>query len=444
MSLRILQPSSFVFCPLSFVLPIYLKTSYLKMGKLCLPTVMGFGILFAMEKRVKAIANPFRYGQAVSGAQYYDRDAVGESLYRAIAGGASNVVLYAPRRYGKTSLVKKIISRWSEDGFTCLYFDMMKIDSAERFCEKYAAAVYAAENGAEKALRSLGALLSRMRPKFTIGDDGTPGVELDFANRKFSESDLEDVLDLPEKIAGGKRSFVVVFDEFQEIAGMSQSIPMEGGGRGCIQHQKSVRYVLLGSRTHLLKRMFSERSRPFYDSAKMLHLEKPPIDESYEFVKNRFASAGMKIDGGEVEKVLEISQNMRYYVQALCSEIFETALSCGDSEVRKEYVGLAMESLMAMKREQYETVVGSLSGAQRNVLSALAAQPTARFDAKYRRTYGIGPSSTVHGALEKLVDKGYVEKSVNEYYVGDPFFARYLTSSPYEITSGMSSKRAGK
>ena len=43
MSLRILQPSSFVFCPLSFVLPIYQETSYLKMGKLHLPTVMGFG-----------------------------------------------------------------------------------------------------------------------------------------------------------------------------------------------------------------------------------------------------------------------------------------------------------------------------------------------------------------------------------------------------------------
>ena len=37
-----LPAQSFVFCPLSFVLPIYLKTSYLKMGKLHLPTVMGF------------------------------------------------------------------------------------------------------------------------------------------------------------------------------------------------------------------------------------------------------------------------------------------------------------------------------------------------------------------------------------------------------------------
>ena len=41
MSLRMLQPSSFVFCPLSFAI-IYLKTSYLKMGKMHLPTVMRF------------------------------------------------------------------------------------------------------------------------------------------------------------------------------------------------------------------------------------------------------------------------------------------------------------------------------------------------------------------------------------------------------------------
>ena len=65
---------------------------------------------------MKVNANPFRYGRAVSGEQYYDRRAVGESLYRAIAGGASNVVLYAPRRYGKTSLVKNVIGRWRTDG----------------------------------------------------------------------------------------------------------------------------------------------------------------------------------------------------------------------------------------------------------------------------------------------------------------------------------------
>ncbi|MBQ6139739.1 MAG: hypothetical protein IJI54_00500 [Kiritimatiellae bacterium] len=385
---------------------------------------------------MKAILNPFRYGRAVSGDQYYDRLAVGESLYRTIAGGAANVVLYAPRRYGKTSLVKNVIDKWSEDGFTCLYFDMMKMDSVERFCEKYAAAVYAAEKGVDRVVRTFGELLSRLRPKFTVGEDGSPSIELDVASRKFTPSDLEDILNLPEKVAKGKRTFVVVFDEFQEIAGLSQSLPMEGVFRGCIQHHESVRYVFLGSKTHLLKRMFSEHSRPFYNSARIMHLEKPPEDESRKFVTDRFSSAGVRIGAEEVDKVLSLSQNIPYFIQALSSEVFESVIARGGRSVRPDDILAAADSLTEMKREQYETVVGELSSAQRSLLSALAASPTNRFDEAYRRKYGIGPSSTVHGALEKLVDKGHVEKTAHGYFVGDPFFARYLTALPYEIVTG--------
>jgi len=385
---------------------------------------------------MKAILNPFRYGRAVSGDQYYDRLAVGESLYRTIAGGAANVVLYAPRRYGKTSLVKNVIDKWSEDGFTCLYFDMMKMDSVERFCEKYAAAVYAAEKGVDRVVRTFGELLSRLRPKFMVGEDGSPSIELDVASRKFTPSDLEDILNLPEKVAKGKRTFVVVFDEFQEIAGLSQSLPMEGVFRGCIQHHESVRYVFLGSKTHLLKRMFSEHSRPFYNSARIMHLEKPPEDESRKFVTDRFSSAGVRIGAEEVDKVLSLSQNIPYFIQALSSEVFESVIARGGRSVRPDDILAAADSLTEMKREQYETVVGELSSAQRSLLSALAASPTNRFDEAYRRKYGIGPSSTVHGALEKLVDKGHVEKTAHGYFMGDPFFARYLTALPYEIVTG--------
>lgn len=385
---------------------------------------------------MKVILNPFRYGRAVSGDQYYDRLAVGESLYRTIAGGAANVVLYAPRRYGKTSLVKNVIDKWSEDGFTCLYFDMMKMDSVERFCENYAAAVYAAEKGVDRVVRTFGELLSRLRPKFTVGEDGSPSIELDVASRKFTPSDLEDILNLPEKVAKGKRTFVVVFDEFQEIAGLSQSLPMEGVFRGCIQHHESVRYVFLGSKTHLLKRMFSEHSRPFYNSARIMHLEKPPEDESRKFVTDRFSSAGVRIGAEEVDKVLSLSQNIPYFIQALSSEVFESVIARGGRSVRPDDILAAADSLTEMKREQYETVVGELSSAQRSLLSALAASPTNRFDEAYRRKCGIGPSSTVHGALEKLVDKGHVEKTAHGYFVGDPFFARYLTALPYEIVTG--------
>ena len=49
------------------------------------------------------MANPFRYGLEVTGKQFYDRTEIAEKLHRRLADGAGNVVMYAPRRYGKTS-----------------------------------------------------------------------------------------------------------------------------------------------------------------------------------------------------------------------------------------------------------------------------------------------------------------------------------------------------
>ncbi len=53
--------------------------------------------------------NPFKFGSIVSGDYFYNRE---EDLLRIkqILSGGNNVTLYAPRRYGKSSLVKKALS----------------------------------------------------------------------------------------------------------------------------------------------------------------------------------------------------------------------------------------------------------------------------------------------------------------------------------------------
>ena len=50
--------------------------------------------------------NPFTYGTVATGESFYDRDKECEHIVKTLAGG-NNIVLYAPRRFGKTSLVIK-------------------------------------------------------------------------------------------------------------------------------------------------------------------------------------------------------------------------------------------------------------------------------------------------------------------------------------------------
>ena len=78
------------------------------------------------------MVNPFKFGKEVSGYQFYDRHDVCEKLYRLLKSGTSNIVLYAPRRYGKTSLVLKVLERFNLESVPSIYFDVSRSTSLFR------------------------------------------------------------------------------------------------------------------------------------------------------------------------------------------------------------------------------------------------------------------------------------------------------------------------
>lgn len=385
-----------------------------------------------MKNNGNFTANPFVYGKEVDGEYFYDRKDDFASLVATLAGGSSNVVLYAPRRYGKTSLAKKALDELSKRGFRCIYFDMMRVESVRKFCAAYASSAYALESGTVRAMRTVSKLLSSLRPKFTIGDDGTPAIELDFASADCATT-VESALDLVERLSSERSPVVVAFDEFQEIATLSPDLPMEGIFRSCIQRHKHVRYLFLGSKTHLVKRMFGDRSRPFYNSAAIQRLAIPALGESAAFIRERFTSVGMKIDDEAVQGVLKASGGIPYYVQAVSSLSFDEAVAVGSRVVSPQIVKTAVSKLVASKADLYETALQSLSSAQRTLLSALAKEPCGRFDGNYRARHGVGSSSGLHSSLEVLLAKGLVEASQGKYALGDPIFALYLFSTPYQL-----------
>ena len=237
------------------------------------------------------ISNPFKFGKEVSGDQFYDREDAFGKLYRKLAGGSCNVVMYAPRRYGKTSLVKKVFARLEGEGIPTVSIDLNKVANIEKFCEQYALALCRLAGKGQAIANRISTYLSHLNPTFSFGGEAVLSVKLGYG-AKMNESSVSSVLDLAEKIAaevvGGP--VAVAFDEFQEIERLSPDLPLEGIFRSCIQAHQDVRYVFLGSKTHMLKRMFGEKSRPFYKSAATMRLEKPPEDESRAFVRNRFAS----------------------------------------------------------------------------------------------------------------------------------------------------------
>ena len=112
--------------------------------------------------------NPFYLGKEVSGDFFYDRERAAEDLYRYVTGGISTVI-YAPRRYGKTSLVKRVAARAEvEAGMRGVYLDLMKVESVEKFCSLYAREVLKHLGPIEKALNGLKTILGGLRPNISM------------------------------------------------------------------------------------------------------------------------------------------------------------------------------------------------------------------------------------------------------------------------------------
>jgi len=383
--------------------------------------------------------NPFKFGKEVGGYQFYDRVEDARRLRQKMVDGSSNVVLFAPRRYGKTSLVQKVLQQLAvEDGIKSLCFDLTKTPTVELLCQGYANAVYRALQGRGDWTQSFMRYLALWNPSLSVDVAGVATFKLNAnVNLGILTESITSVLDLPERIAEeqGGVPFVVAFDEFQEIADISSEFPLEKIFRSCIQAHKNVRYVFLGSRTHLMKRMFGDATRPFYNSASTMPLAKPPEEESREFLISRFRDAGIEIGNDQVEAILRISQNVPYYLQELASGVFEQVAEGSRSVVTEDDVVAAVDDIVGRNAELYDVRVGTFSLAKYMLVRALAEEPTATFDEDYRLRHGLSVSSTVHTALKELVEAGVVTdgSQTKTYSLSDPFLGRYLVQSPGKV-----------
>ena len=118
----------------------------------------------------------------------------------------------------------------SGKGVICIYINMMDVASLADFITGYSKIVALKVAPVASTLKRLAGMFGRVRPVLSIGDDGKPEVSLSFASSKPGAAELRDALELPEKIRTKGSRMLIVFDEFQEVAGLgffriSQSFP---------------------------------------------------------------------------------------------------------------------------------------------------------------------------------------------------------------------------
>ncbi|MDL1973936.1 MAG: ATP-binding protein [Deltaproteobacteria bacterium] len=368
--------------------------------------------------------NPFVYGETVSGDNFCDRAREIKELVADIKNG-QNVIIFSPRRYGKTSLIKQALRKVKAQGILTFYIDLYPAISKRKFIEIYAGAISAGiPGGVRQVVKRIKEYLPRIIPKVVM-DDQAFHLEFEFDRTGSISPNIDDLLCAVNKEADRQnKSGVVVLDEFQEIANFDDD-EIERKMRSVFQNHRNVSYIFMGSKTHLMRDIFNNPNRPFYKSGKHFPLGKIDQKELSLFAKKKFLNQDIVIGYNELNSILNNTECHPYYFQMLCNVLWEL---CMDSRMITEAdIGKALDILISRESSTYIAMWEELTVKQKNLMVALAKEECPEvFSKKFLETYGLGPSSSIQKALKKLLKKELIQQENGSYIIYDLFFKKWI------------------
>ncbi|TIH13769.1 ATP-binding protein [Marinifilum sp. JC120] len=367
--------------------------------------------------------NPFRFNTLRPSDPFCDREKELADLILHGMNGA-NVTLFSPRRYGKTSLIKRAQKDLHDKGAYVFYVDFYRVMSVEDLASRLAKAIYEGLSDYvsffEKSKKALLDFFKTYRPVFTPTEDG--GIQIDvrasegISGYDLLESLLSEIGRFAEKV---DKPVHIAMDEFQDIVEVDKG-KTEALLRTHIQ-MHSVGYIFAGSRRRILKSMFTDRHRPFYNSTLLMELPPLPHDDLVEYIVDLFEKGGNFISHEAAASVSNLVQQYPYYAQLFCYLLFSMG-----TDPNLEDVDECFESLLASERYSYQGVVDGLTSVQQGLLVGLAKHPGSKVTSQaFLRETNLSPGG-VQKALKHLSLQDLISDEENGWNLVDPVFRKWL------------------
>jgi hypothetical protein len=382
--------------------------------------------------------NPFAFGGLAQDEAFVDREAELAALAADLRSG-QDVVLLAPRRYGKSSLAFKVMQQALGEDILVAYCDLMRTPTKERLAGALARTI--ADNllsPVDGLLERAAAVVRSLRVKPSLELDPT-GASVRFSfetarNAQDLDDTLERLLELPAEIAADRgRRAALVLDEFQEVVRLDPSLP--NLMRAVFQTQRDVAHVYLGSRQHTMSSLFNDRNEPFWRSARHMELGRIPRRPFATYLAERFRASERDADEGAIETLLDLTDGHPYATQELA--FFTWGRVPHGHFTRAPDVLAGLDDVLRAEHNNLERIWDAATTNARLVLLALRDGPRNLYAEETRRTQGLPPATFVQRAAKSLLRDDLIEKLPDgRYAISEPFLAAWLERTTADWTGG--------
>jgi uncharacterized protein len=362
--------------------------------------------------------NPFVYSHPLDPEDVIDRDEEAKELLTHAVGGHF-VRLFAPRKFGKTSLLRRVLrDAEREQGMIPILVDLYGVlsiaDVTVRLERAYARQLKGKLRARiEEFLQSTGLGLS-------LGALGV-SAKLQLDPRRDPLPALHALLDLPLRLEadGGFRALIVL-DEFQDIVKVRG---MDALLRSHIQFQGEVAsFVFAGSEPGLMRELFEERDRPLYAQAVPMKIGRLADQDIAEYVVSRFKESGRSV-GESLNPLLAAAQGHPQRAMLLAHRLWQEVDEGGTGTLADW--NAAHLATQAELEPEFDAHWRRLSTNEQKALRAVVVGKGSPFQRVVLEELDL-KKSTARAALQSLVSSADVEIRNDVYGVVDPLFGEWI------------------
>ena len=366
-----------------------------------------------------SMEKPFVFGVATSGDNFTDREKETQRLLLNFTHGV-NTILISPRRWGKTSLVKKVAQLAQTKTRKIVYLDIFSCRTESEFYRLFATSVLKQTSSKwDEWVENTKQFLAHINPKISIGTDPMNDFSISF-EYSMQDNAGNDILQLPEKIAIEKGiQIVICIDEFQQISDFEDSKTFQKKLRTVWQLQQHVSYCLFGSKKHLMNELFEKKNLPFYKFGDAIYLTKIETKYWIEYICKRFENTGKHISPELAKEICRLVDNHSSYVQQLA---WLLCILTNDTAT-EEQLTHALEDLLDQNNILFQSETENLSAYQMNFLKAVIDGIHSKFSSKeIILKYNLGTSANIVRLKSALLQKELIETDGKEIILADPVF----------------------
>lgn len=370
--------------------------------------------------------NPFLISGYHSPEYFCDRKQETAKITDGLHNGR-NITLIAPRRMGKTGLIRHTFQNINnqDSKIITLYMDIFSTQSLGDFVKLFANTVLGKlDSNPKKALNRITRFIRSCRPIFTIDElTGIPKVTIDVVPSE-EENTLKEIFDY---LSSSEKRCYIAIDEFQQISEYPEQ-GVEALLRSYTQFVTNVNFIFAGSKKHIMQEMFTSSKRPFYQSSQIITIDAIEKEEYANFAIKHFSKKNIMLPKKIFDNIYDKYDGHTWYIQVMLNRLYGF-----HRDVNEELVNYAISEIISDYSYSYADLMKAYPSSNIRLLKAIAKEGCVKeiLSGNFITKYRLRAASSVSTSLKKVTENELVYKTDKGYIIYDRIMDEWLRNQPF-------------